>query len=139
MYLSYNLPNLPVSVKRLWAQLCSLNVSKAVVAKWPYSQYNQPPMSEQTSRRWLALILSVFTLLGVTYALTTPPFEASDELWHYPMIRHLADGNPLPVQVFDPAQAGPWNQEASQPPLFGSIPAIWSGYAGSIPTSIRAF
>jgi 4-amino-4-deoxy-L-arabinose transferase-like glycosyltransferase len=128
MYLSYNLPNLPVSVKRLLKKLCSLNVSKAVVAKRPYSQYNQPPMSEQTSRRWLALILSVFTLLGVTYALTTPPFEASDELWHYPMIRHLADGNPLPVQVFDPAQAGPWNQEASQPPLYyylGAALTFW--------------
>jgi hypothetical protein len=124
----YNLPNLPVSVKRLLKQLCSLNVSKAVVAKRPSSQYNQPPMSEQTCRRWLALILSVYTLLGVTYALTTPPFEASDELWHYPMIRHLADGNPLPVQVFDPAQAGPWNQEASQPPLYyylGAALTFW--------------
>jgi hypothetical protein len=99
-----------------------------VVAKRPYSQYNQSPMSEQTCRRWLALILIVYTLLGVTYALTTPPFEASDELWHYPMIRHLADGNPLPVQVFDPAQAGPWNQEASQPPLYyylGAALTFW--------------
>ncbi len=85
-------------------------------------------MSEQTCRRWLALILIAYTLLGVTYALTTPPFEASDELWHYPMIRHLADGNPLPVQVFDPAEAGPWNQEASQPPLYyylGAALTFW--------------
>jgi hypothetical protein len=85
-------------------------------------------MSEQTCRRWLALILIFYTLLGVTYALTTPPFEASDELWHYPLIHHLADGNPLPVQVFDPAQAGPWNQEASQPPLYyylGAALTFW--------------
>jgi hypothetical protein len=44
------------------------------------------------------------------------------------MIRHLADGNPLPVQVFDPALAGPWNQEASQPPLYyylGAALTFW--------------
>jgi hypothetical protein len=73
------------------------------------------PRAEQ---RLLALILLLFVILGFTYALITPAFEASDELWHYPMVRHLADGNPLPVQVFDPALAGPWNQEASQPPLY---------------------
>jgi 4-amino-4-deoxy-L-arabinose transferase-like glycosyltransferase len=69
-------------------------------------------------KRWLALIVTLFVILGITYAIVTPVFEASDELWHYPMVRHLADGNPLPVQVFDPAQAGPWKQEASQPPLY---------------------
>ena len=77
-------------------------------------------MNEQ---RWLRLILGLFVFLGAMYALVTPVFEASDELWHYPMIRHLADGNPLPVQVFDPAQAGPWKQEASQPPLYYTLGA----------------
>lgn len=57
-------------------------------------------------------------IIGLIYAFVTPAFEASDELWHYPMVRHLADGNPLPVQVYDPALAGPWKQEASQPPLY---------------------
>ena len=71
-----------------------------------------------TEKSWLGLILLLFVGLGLIYAITTPAFEASDELWHYPMVRHLADGNPLPVQVFDPAQAGPWKQEASQPPLY---------------------
>jgi 4-amino-4-deoxy-L-arabinose transferase-like glycosyltransferase len=81
-----------------------------------------------TEKRWLALILILFILLGITYAIMTPAFEASDELWHYPMARHLADGNPLPVQVFDPAQAGPWKQEASQPPLYyylGAALTFW--------------
>ncbi len=66
--------------------------------------------------RWLLVILAFYLCLGVTYALVTPPFEASDELWHYPLVRHLAQGNPLPVQ--DPRQVGPWRQEASQPPLY---------------------
>ena len=74
------------------------------------------------------MILVLFVLLGILYAFITPPFEASDELWHYPMVRHLADGNPLPVQVFDPALAGPWKQEASQPPLYyyaGAALTFW--------------
>lgn len=81
-----------------------------------------------SERRILLLILAVFVLLGIVYAVTTPVFEASDELWHYPMVRHLAQGNPLPVQVFDPAQAGPWKQEASQPPLYyyvGAALTFW--------------
>lgn len=78
-------------------------------------------MSEQTKIR---LLLALFVAVGFTYALLTPPFEASDELWHYPMIRHLADGNPLPVQVYDPALAGPWKQEASQPPLYYYVGAL---------------
>lgn len=76
-----------------------------------------------TEKRWLALIISLFMLLGAVYTVITPVFEASDELWHYPMVRHLADGNPLPVQVFDPALAGPWKQEASQPPLYYALAA----------------
>ena len=79
-------------------------------------------------RHVVGVLLLLFILLGSIYALTTPAFEASDELWHYPMIRHLADGNPLPVQVFDPALAGPWKQEASQPPLYyylGAALTFW--------------
>ncbi|MFN2187654.1 MAG: hypothetical protein ACK2T3_02705 [Candidatus Promineifilaceae bacterium] len=71
-----------------------------------------------TEKRWIILILVLFSILGFIYAVVTPIFEASDELWHYPMVKHLADGNALPVQVFDPDEAGPWKQEASQPPLY---------------------
>jgi 4-amino-4-deoxy-L-arabinose transferase-like glycosyltransferase len=78
--------------------------------------------------RGLAVILVLFVFLGTGYAIVTPVFEASDELWHYPMVRHLADGNPLPVQVFDPDAAGPWKQQASQPPLYyylGAALTFW--------------
>lgn len=79
-----------------------------------------------TKTRILFLLILAYLLLGTTYALVTPVFEASDELWHYPMIRHLADGNPLPVQVFDPDRAGPWKQEASQPPLYYYLGAAFT-------------
>ncbi len=85
-------------------------------------------MSKSLEKQLIQLILIIFILVGFSYALVTPPFEASDELWHYPMIRHLADGNRLPVQVYDPALAGPWKQEASQPPLYyyvGAALTFW--------------
>ncbi len=61
-------------------------------------------------------ILILFVLLAGTYSVITPIFEASDELWHYPMVQWLSKGNPLPVQ--DAKNVGPWKQEASQPPLY---------------------
>ena len=68
------------------------------------------------------LLLAVFVLLGGVYAVVTPLFEVSDELWHYPMVKTLADGNGLPVQ--DPANPGPWRQEGSQPPLYYAVMAL---------------
>jgi 4-amino-4-deoxy-L-arabinose transferase-like glycosyltransferase len=61
-------------------------------------------------------ILIAFLILGVIYSVVTPIFEASDELWHYPLLQWLSKGNPLPVQ--DAKNVGPWKQEASQPPLY---------------------
>ncbi len=81
-----------------------------------------------TEKRLITFILALFIILGSLYAIVTPVFEASDELWHYPMVKHLADGNSLPVQVFDPVLAGPWKQEASQPPLYyylGAALTFW--------------
>ena len=61
-------------------------------------------------------ILMAFLVLGAIYSVVTPIFEASDELWHYPLVQWLSKGNSLPVQ--DPHNVGPWKQEASQPPLY---------------------
>ncbi len=61
-------------------------------------------------------LLTAFVVLGAVYAIVTPLFEISDELWHYPMVKTLADGNGLPVQ--NPADVQPWRQEGSQPPLY---------------------
>ncbi len=63
--------------------------------------------------RWL---IGAYLVLGAIYAFVTPLFEISDELWHYPMVKRLADGQGLPIQ--DPANVGPWRQEGSQPPLY---------------------
>src|SRR5262245_52615849 len=74
-------------------------------------------------RRLLYLILLAYVLLATLYSIVTPLFEVSDELWHYPMVKYLADnGLQLPPQ--DPANPGPWRQEGSQPPLYYMLSAI---------------
>jgi 4-amino-4-deoxy-L-arabinose transferase-like glycosyltransferase len=69
----------------------------------------------------LGLILVLFGFLGVVYGVVVPPFEASDELWHYPMVKYIADHWALPVQV--PGIETPWRQEGSQPPLYYALAA----------------
>jgi 4-amino-4-deoxy-L-arabinose transferase-like glycosyltransferase len=70
-----------------------------------------------------ALVLAFVVLAGV-YSVVTPLYEASDELWHYPFVKNLADGRGLPVQ--DPTNPGPWAQEGSQPPLYYALAALIS-------------
>ena len=81
-----------------------------------------PSLSAWLRRFGLPLLLAAFVLLGSVYAVVTPLFEVSDELWHYPMVKTLADGDGLPVQ--DAANPGPWRQEGSQPPLYYAVMAL---------------
>ncbi len=68
------------------------------------------------------LILAVYLLFALLYSFVTPLLEASDELWHYPMVEYIAtNGFGLPMQ-----QAGietAWRQEGSQPPLYYMLAA----------------
>jgi hypothetical protein len=65
------------------------------------------------------LLLAASFLLFTLYSITTPLFEASDELWHYPFIQHLAAGGDLPVQRTGQSdEEAPWRQQGSQPPLY---------------------
>ncbi len=79
-----------------------------------------------TSRLPIALVLILFLIVGSTFAVTTPLFEASDELWHYPVIWRLGRGQGLPV--LDAHDPGPWRQEAGQPPLYYFIMALATGW-----------
>jgi len=61
-----------------------------------------------TSRRerfGVALILLASFLLFNLYNALTPLFEASDELWHYPLVQYLATGHGLPIQCKDETDA----------------------------------
>lgn len=71
----------------------------------------------------LLFIGGLYLILAITYSLVTPRFEASDELWHYPMVKYLADnGFSLPVQT--PGIETALRQEGSQPPLYYFMAAI---------------
>lgn len=77
-------------------------------------------------KRILIIILLLFTLQGLIYSVVVPPFEASDEKWHYPMVKYIADHWALPVQV--PGVETDWRQEGSQPPLYyflGAVATFW--------------
>ena len=73
------------------------------------------------SERAIFFLVALFVLLGVLYSVTTPLFEAGDELWHYPHVQWIARGNGLPVQ--DPTQKQLWEQEGGQPPLYYALAA----------------
>lgn len=80
-----------------------------------------PAGASPWERRLLMALLLAFLVVGMIYNVVTPIFEASDEFWHYHFVRHLALGNPLPVQ--DASDPGPWRQEGSQPPLYYALAA----------------
>jgi hypothetical protein len=82
------------------------------------------PKQSAASARWaVTLLLIVFVMLSVTYSVVTPIFEASDELWHYPVVQYIATGHGLPVQT-PVDRPGLWKQQASQPPLYYALAAL---------------
>nr|MBA3871105.1 hypothetical protein [Anaerolineae bacterium] len=77
----------------------------------------------RTHKRWLYVVLIGYVVLATIYSIVTPPFEASDELWHYPMVKYMADHSlQLPPQ--DSENQAAWRQEGSQPPLYYMIAAV---------------
>lgn len=74
-------------------------------------------------RRLFFVVIATYLALSLLYSLMTPPFEASDELWHYPFVKVLAD-NSLQLPLQDPSNPQPWRQEGSQPPLYYMIAAV---------------
>jgi len=79
------------------------------------------------NRQIILIFTSLFILLGLGYSTLTPIFEQSDETLHYPVVKHLADGNRLPI-----ARPGElWNQEGTQPPLYYAIVAATTFWINS--------
>jgi hypothetical protein len=72
-------------------------------------------------------LLFGFAVLSVTFSVVTPIFEASDEVWHYPVVQYIAAGHGLPVQTL-PDHPGPWKQEASQAPLYYALAGLLTSW-----------
>jgi hypothetical protein len=71
---------------------------------------------------WLRLIVAAYLILAAIYSVATPIFEASDEVWHFPVVQHLKTTGQLPVQ--QPGVVTTWQQEGSQPPLYYALMAL---------------
>ncbi|MBK6429236.1 DUF2142 domain-containing protein [Candidatus Amarolinea dominans] len=67
-------------------------------------------------RRGLAVILLLFVLVAGNYSVTTPAFEAPDEIWHMAFVQHVASGQGLPVSA--PQTTALWRQQGVQSPLY---------------------
>ena len=83
------------------------------------------PRLTWTERGALALLLGVFLILGIYYALDNPLCKP-DEAYHYAYAFHLRSGHGLPVIRVIPGrtQFTPVEMEAHQPPLY------YAGVAG---------
>lgn len=82
-------------------------------------------MSEHVEKMNMRVMLVVSFVLFSIYSFITPLFEASDELWHYPLVQHLATQASLPIQRPGQTDAeAPWRQEGSQPPLYYVVAAL---------------
>lgn len=80
-----------------------------------------PETPPQLQRRRLALV-GLFVALALIYMLTSPIFEVSDEMLHFPVVDYIARTGKLPHQ--DPDQETLWRQEGSQPPFYYLIAAL---------------
>ncbi len=81
-----------------------------------------PLMKGAKHHAGLFAIAGAFLLLGTIYSVVDPVFESSDEFWHYPYVKHIADGKGLPVQGRPTPYA--YRQEGSQPPLYYALAAL---------------
>ncbi|MCL5075909.1 MAG: glycosyltransferase family 39 protein [Chloroflexi bacterium] len=81
-------------------------------------------MGSISRHHWaIGLILLAYLGLALTYSIIDPLFEAPDEADHYAFVKHLADGQGLPVQL----RHGP-KSENHQPPLYytlGALATFW--------------
>ncbi len=67
----------------------------------------------------LAAIVFLFWIYGLLYDSATPIFEGLDEVWHYAMVKRLADEESLPV--VRPGEDSAWRQQGTQPPLYYAV------------------
>lgn len=75
-----------------------------------------------TRKQEIFLISLAYFLIGIVYALSTPPLEASDEYKHFPFVQYVQQNWRLPE--LEPEEPGLWLQEGAQPPLYYGLMAL---------------
>jgi 4-amino-4-deoxy-L-arabinose transferase-like glycosyltransferase len=113
-------------------------------------------MNAPRPRLILALILSLYFVLGILFAANTPPWQAPDEPAHYNYVRYLVEQGSFPVlhmgdyphayleeiksRRFPPdLSIDPIRYEFHQPPLYYALAAPIYGLTGGDPFSLRLF
>ncbi len=82
----------------------------------------QLPSHSYVVHRRRQIILGIFIILAIFYAVTAPILETSDEPRHYGMVDTVAVTGKLPVQNSDKDTT--YRQEGSQPPLYYMLTAL---------------
>ncbi|MCL4867484.1 MAG: hypothetical protein KJ063_00815 [Anaerolineae bacterium] len=81
------------------------------------------PASPRRDYGLLVGLLLAFLLLGFTYSIVNPLYEATDELRHYRFVRYLVENRRLPVQGEEECRS-----QSHHPPLFyafGALVTAW--------------
>jgi hypothetical protein len=79
----------------------------------------------QNVPRPLRMIVMTFVLLALAWNIFVPAYENLDEMEHTEVIRHIAVTGRLPVHKKAEAAGYHVRQEASQPPLYHLLGALW--------------
>ncbi|MBN1259693.1 MAG: glycosyltransferase family 39 protein [Anaerolineae bacterium] len=78
----------------------------------------------------LVLLLAAYVSLALAWNLTIPPYENLDEIEHTEVIRHIAVTGRLPIHGEAETAGYHVRQEASQPPLYHLLGAVWMRILG---------
>jgi 4-amino-4-deoxy-L-arabinose transferase-like glycosyltransferase len=113
-------------------------------------------MTATRPRLILALILCIYFVLGILFAVNTPAWQAPDEPAHYNYVRYLAEKGSFPVlhmgdyphayleeiksRHFPPdLSIAPIRYEFHQPPLYYALAAPLYSVTGGDPLALRLF
>ena len=90
---------------------------KQIIRGWVWINSLDIPLSP------LQWVLLFYVLFGAVFTVSTPPFEANDELWHFGVVQYVRETGELPVQVFD-GDDTTYQQHGSQPPLYYGLMSL---------------
>lgn len=100
---------------------------KQVVRAWVWLNSLDIPLSP------LQWVLLFYVIFGVAYTVSTPVFEANDEIWHFGYVQYIRETGELPVQpnIDNPDSNDQqettenfYRQHGNQPPLYYGLMAL---------------
>ena len=94
-------------------------ILKQIIRAWGHFNAINIPLSP------IQWILIFYVIFGLAYTVSTPVFEANDELWHFGVVQYIRETGELPIQQFDGTDTI-YKQHGSQPPLYYALMALLS-------------